>query len=92
MKAITQELIWLKELLQELGIEHHEPMTVCCDKKLALHISANPILHRKTEHIGIICQFVRDEIIKGVIKTVHVSTHEQLADIFTKVLGRKEFD
>lgn len=31
MKSITQELIWLKELLREIGVEHHDPMTICCD-------------------------------------------------------------
>ena len=92
LKAMTQELIWIKELLVELGIEHKEPMLICCDNKSALYISANPVLHERTKHMGIICQFVRDEITKGVIRTTHVSTHDQLADILTKALGRKEFD
>lgn len=92
MRAITKELIWLKGLLSELGIDHAAPMTICCDNKSALHISANPVLHEKTKHMGIICQFVRDEIAKGTTQTNYVSTHDQLADILTKALGRKEFD
>ena len=76
LKAMTQELIWIKELLAELGIEHKEPMLICCDNKSALHIIANPVLHERTKHMGIICQFVRDEITKGVIRTTHVSTHD----------------
>lgn len=92
MRAITKELIWLKGLLSELGIDHAAPMTICCDNKYALHISANPVLHEKTKHMGIICQFVRDEIAKGTTQTNYVSTHDQLADILTKALGRKEFD
>ena len=92
MKATTKELIWINGLLYELGLPHDGPMTICCDNKLALHISVNPVLHEQTKHMGIICQFVRDEIVKGVIHTTHVSSHDQLADILTKALGRKEFD
>ena len=92
MKAITKELIWIKGLLSELGFTHDAPLTVCCDNKSALHISANPVLHEQTKHMRIICQFVRKKIIKGVIKTTHVSSLDQLADILTKALGRKEFD
>lgn len=44
------------------------------------------------KHVENDCHFIRDEIIKGTIATRHVCTHSQLADIFTKPLGRKEFD
>ena len=92
MKAITKELIWIKRLLSELGVTHDSPMTIFCDNKSTLHISANHVLHEQTKHMGIICQFVRKEIIKGVINTMFVTTHDQLADILTKYLGRREFD
>ncbi|XP_056844130.1 retrovirus-related Pol polyprotein from transposon RE1 isoform X2 [Raphanus sativus] len=92
LRSITKEIIWLKELLRELGINHEDAVTVCCDNKSAIHLSANPVLHEQTKHMGIICQFVRDEITKGVIKMVYVPTSEQFADILTKALGRKEFD
>ncbi|XP_048613413.1 secreted RxLR effector protein 161-like [Brassica napus] len=92
MKAITQELIWIKHLLIELGIHHPAPMTICCDNKSALHIGANPVLHEKTKYMGIICKFVREAITKWIIKTTYVSTHDQFTDILTKVLGRRKFD
>lgn len=92
MKSMIKELIWIKGLLNELGIDHKEPMLICCDNKSALHLSANPVLHERTKHMGIICWFVQEEITKGVIRTTHVSTHDQLADILTKALGHKEFD
>lgn len=92
LKSMTKELIWIKGLLNELGIEHTAPMLVCCDNKSALHLSANPVLHERTKHMGIICRFVQEAVTKGVIRTTHVSTRDQLADILTKALGRKEFD
>lgn len=92
MIEVTKELKWLKELLQDLGFDHLEPMTIRCDSKSAIHISANPVFHERTKHIDRDCHFVRDEIVKGLVKPLHVATKDQLADILTKALGRKEFD
>ena len=50
------------------------------------------IFHARTKHVESDCHVIRDEIVKGVLKPEHVSTTNQLADIFTKALGRKEFD
>ena len=36
--------------------------------------------------------YIRHIIKRGLITTHHVSTKSQLADIMTKVLGRKEFE
>ena len=92
MGAITKELLWIKGLLKEIGIDHPEPMTLHCDSQPAIHISSNPVFHERTKNIEIECHFIRDEIVKGVLKPSYVPTKEQLADIFTKALGRKEFE
>lgn len=36
--------------------------------------------------------FFSDEILKGNIKTTNVPSHAQLAYIFTKALGKRQFD
>jgi hypothetical protein len=51
----------------------------------------NPVEHSRTKHIDIRRHFLRDHQQKGDIKVYHVSTENQLADIFTKPLDEKTF-
>lgn len=91
MASITCELKWLKGLLLCLGVDHSLPMRLFCDSKSALHIAQNPVFHERTKHIEVDCHYIRDAIQEGLLTTHHVSTTEQLADIFTKALGSRQF-
>lgn len=92
MAFLTKELLWLKRVLTDLGIKHDQPMRVLCDSKSAIYIATNPVFHERTKHIENDCHFVRDKIQSGTIATTHVPTTSQLADIFTKPLGKQSFD
>jgi predicted aldo/keto reductase-like oxidoreductase len=52
----------------------------------------NPIEHNRTKHIDIQYHFLRNHQQNGGIKIAYVSTHNQLADIFTKPLDEKTFN
>lgn len=92
MADTVSELLWFLELLPSMGIKCNEPITLHSDSLSTINLAANPVHHAKTKHVGMDCHFIRDEIIRKKIATKHVSTKSQLADIFTKVLGRKEFE
>ena len=51
MAIATCELIWLKHLLQELRFGKDEQMKLICDNQAALHISSNPVFHKRTKHM-----------------------------------------
>ena len=91
MAALTCELKWLKQLLGDLGVEHKSGMHLYCDSQSALYIAQNPVFHERTKHIEADCHFIRDSITNGTIQPSYVSTTVQLADIFTKALGRDKF-
>ncbi|XP_031274933.1 uncharacterized protein LOC116133363 [Pistacia vera] len=90
MAKATCEIIWILVLLKDLGAEVRKPVVLYCDNKAANDIAANPVFHERTKHIEIDCHFVRDKIQEGVIKTMHIRTPEQPADIFTKPLCSRQ--
>ena len=86
MALVTCELIWLKQLLQELKFGNDKQMKIICDNQAALHIASNPVFHERTKHIEVDCHFIREKIASGCIATSFVNSSDQLADMFTKSL------
>jgi hypothetical protein len=67
--------------------EEYTHVPLQCDSTSAISVAKNPVLHSKTKHIKVRYHFLRDNVEKGKI-TIHVPTHDQLADVFTKPLDQ----
>lgn len=89
MALTTCEVKWLSSLLTDLGLNNLPPTILKCDNKAALAIAANPVMHEKTKHVDIDCHYVREQLKEGLIKTEHISSGQQVADILTKILPVK---
>lgn len=84
------EVTWLSSLLKDMGLLDLPPTIIKSDNQAALSIAANPVLHERMKHIEIDCHFIRDKTGAGEIKTTHVPSHSQVADVLTKGLPVKQ--
>nr|GEY49990.1 ribonuclease H-like domain-containing protein [Tanacetum cinerariifolium] len=89
---VVAEIAWLRNLLREL----HSPLStatlVYCDNVSAIYMSANPVQLQRTKYIKIDIHFVRDMVTVGPVRVLHVPSHYQCADIFTKGLPSALFE
>ena len=87
MADTTQEMVWLRSFLKDLGISSPFPMPMHCDNQTAIFIAGNSTFHERTKHIEMDCHYIRDKVMSGVISTPHVTSSHQLADVFRKSLA-----
>ncbi|GJS58015.1 uncharacterized mitochondrial protein-like protein [Tanacetum coccineum] len=85
------EIQMIDALLNELGIRSSSTPILWCDNLGATYLSANPIFHARTKHVEIDYHFVREKVAQGDLRVQHISTHDQIADIFTKPLPTPRF-
>lgn len=88
----TAEVTWLQSILRELGVFQGQAPILWCDNLGATFLTANPVFHARTKHIEIDFHFVREKVSAGALKVRFISTRDQIADIFTKALGKEAFD
>ena len=88
--ACCAQLLWMKQTLRDFGCEFNK-IPLLCDNESAIKLANNPVQHSRTKHIDIRHHFLRDHEAKGDIELFHVSTENQLADIFTKPLDETRF-
>ncbi|GJU40764.1 retrovirus-related pol polyprotein from transposon TNT 1-94 [Tanacetum coccineum] len=87
-KAV-KEIIWLKGLLIELGVNLRS-VVVNCDNQSAIHLSRNLMFHERTKHINVRYHFIREIVESKEIEVAKIGTKDNADDAFTKVvLGPK---
>lgn len=86
LSVVSDELFWLTNFLKELHFSFVKPTLLFCDNTAAIHIAHNAVFHERTKNLEIDCHSVRERMIAGYFKLLHVRTDLQLADPFTKPL------
>ena len=84
----TQEAMWLRNLLAELQHGSKGAPEIKEDNTGCIRLSKDPCSHAKSKHIEVRHHFVRDQVQMGKVNLVYVPTTENVADVFTKVLGK----
>jgi len=89
--AATQEAMWLRMLLHDLGMGADEPMALNEDNQSYIAFAKSHGDHRRSKHIDVRYHFVNEKIAEKQIVMKHVATEFQLADMLTKALPPPTF-
>jgi hypothetical protein len=87
----TCQAVWLHRLLEEMVGVKVSPPRIKMDNMSAIALSKNPILRDRSKHIKTRYHFIREYMERGDVVLEFVGTQDQLADMFTKALGRVRF-
>lgn len=79
------ELLWLKQLLKDLGVPVTEPIPVFEDNQPCIH-ALESWETKRLKHVDVKYNFVKDLHRSKIINVKYIPTGEQKADIFTKGL------
>ncbi len=60
---------------------------IYCDNINSILLANNLVYHARRKHIEVHYHFIREKVVAREINLIHVSTKDQVADIFTKALG-----
>ena len=86
-----REAIWIRTLIQRIEGREIELLAIYCDNQGTLKSSRNPIASKNSKHYEIPKHYIRENVLTGVVELFYVITHDQIADILTKALGRSKF-
>jgi len=63
------------------------PIVIYCDNINSILLVNNLVYHVRTKLIEVHYHFIREKVLAKEIELIHVSTEDQVADIFTKALN-----
>ncbi|KAG6543703.1 hypothetical protein Mapa_014887 [Marchantia paleacea] len=86
----TQELIWSRSMLSELGFVQQTPTILMCDNTGAIALTKNPVHHPRTKHISIRRRFVEEKEEEKIVRLVYCPTEDMTADVLTKALSKEK--
>ena len=91
LKELTQDIIWFRLLLHELGYTQPLPTPAYEDNSAVLTLVESVKTHPRSRHLNKIRNFIIQEITSLTLHVVKVPGTDNVADIFTKPLDKDLF-
>jgi hypothetical protein len=82
------EAIWIPLLFESLNIRIPGPIPLMCNNQAAIHLAKNTVFADRTKHFRFHLHWIRETILQKNIYPYYVSTHSNMADFLTKLLGK----
>ena len=92
LSLATQETVWLRRLMEDLGKHLDAPTTIYEDNQGAIELAKNAKYHNRTKHIDICHHFVCERVVSNEIRVIYCPTGDMVADIMTKGLAKLSFE
>eukprot|EP00262_Sarcandra_glabra_P014707 TRINITY_DN4355_c0_g2_i1.p1 TRINITY_DN4355_c0_g2~~TRINITY_DN4355_c0_g2_i1.p1 ORF type:complete len:152 (-),score=3.50 TRINITY_DN4355_c0_g2_i1:174-629(-) len=83
----TADITWVQTLLKDLLLRPPHPPILPCDNISVISLASNPVFHAHTKHIKVDYHFIHKKVVNNEIQVRHVSTIDQIVNIFTKSLS-----
>jgi hypothetical protein len=84
--------LWLRKLLKDISFAQEKATEIHVDNKLAIELAKNLVHHERSKHIDVCFHFIREHVKNGDVEMTHMESHDQAADIFTKLLPAELFN
>jgi L-rhamnose isomerase len=88
----TKEIVCLKKILEDLQEKQVNSTPLLFGNTSAIKLGNNPTFHDRTKHINTKYHLIRYHVEAKTIHLTHCSTNDQIANIFTKELGREKIE
>jgi hypothetical protein len=88
LSEAAREVMWLRNLYEELGFRQTRPTVLYGDNQGALALAVNPQFHKRSKHFKTKIHYVRERVAEQKIETKYCPTADMTADIFTKALPK----
>uniref|UniRef100_A0A7N0UHT5 Copia protein n=1 Tax=Kalanchoe fedtschenkoi TaxID=63787 RepID=A0A7N0UHT5_KALFE len=86
-------LVSCVKLLEDLYRPVNNVVNLYCDtNKSTIWLVENPFFHARTKHVKVHYHYKQDKVLLGDIKMKHITTGNQVVDIFTKDLNGVKFE
>ena len=91
---VAKEAVWLRKFLIDLEVvpDAAQPMTLYCDNSGAVANSKEPRSHKRSKHIERRYYLIREIVARGDVEVKQISTHDNIANPFTKTLSIRVFE
>ncbi|CAG7853922.1 Retrovirus-related Pol polyprotein from transposon TNT 1-94 Includes: RecName: Full=Protease; Includes: RecName: Full=Reverse transcriptase; Includes: RecName: Full=Endonuclease [Serendipita indica DSM 11827] len=86
------EIMWMRQFLEEIGYDISIPSPLYLDSASAIQVVKNPEHQTTMKHVHRAYNWIRERVENKELRVQHVPTSENVADIFTKPLGRIKFE
>nr|GEV81747.1 retrovirus-related Pol polyprotein from transposon TNT 1-94 [Tanacetum cinerariifolium] len=85
------QILRLRSQLTDYGLGFNK-IPMYCDNKSAIALCCNNVQHSRSKYIDIRYHFIKEHVENRVIELYFVNIEYQLANIFTKALGRERIE